>query len=403
LAFQFQRATKQQRKARIALIGPSGSGKTYSALAIASGMGNNIAVIDTENHSSTLYADVFDFSVLSLDTFSPETYVAAIRAAEQAGFDVLIIDSLSHGWIGKDGALEQVDKAAARSRSGNTFSAWREVTPKHNELVDTMIRCNCHLIVTMRAKTEYVVEQVQRGGKTVSAPRKIGLAPVQRDGLEYEFDLVADMDLDNNMIVSKTRFPFLNAEVVNQPGAETGERIVSWLADGAPAPQPAPQPQFAKPEKPAQKPANKQQAKPTPNTPDSDSLRKRFFAVARDLAVPSEIAKDWAKEAFAANGEPLGSFNDIPPELLSKTVEAMADSQRSKAFVGSVTTWYRTKLLKGATAYCGDEKQAREWVQATTNKKPDEATLAELEVFAKELAKASEPPAEGFDLDDVPF
>jgi len=78
-------------------------------------MGKNIAVIDTENHSSTLYADTFDFSVLSLETFfGRKTYVEAIKAAEQAGFDVLIIDSLSHGWIGKDGALEQVDKAAAR-------------------------------------------------------------------------------------------------------------------------------------------------------------------------------------------------------------------------------------------------------------------------------------------------
>ncbi len=174
MAFQFQKATKQQRKARIALIGPSGSGKTYSALAIAQGMGSNIAVIDTEFQSTTLYADTFDFSVLSLESFAPETYVAAIKAAEEAGFDVLIIDSLSHAWIGKDGALAQVDKAAARSRSGNTFAAWREVTPKHNELVDTMIRCNCHLIVTMRAKTEYVIEQVERGARPSRSPVRSG-------------------------------------------------------------------------------------------------------------------------------------------------------------------------------------------------------------------------------------
>jgi len=390
--FQFQKATKQQRKARIALIGPSGSGKTYSALAIASGMGKNIAVIDTENHSSTLYADTFDFSVLSLETFSPQTYVEAIKAAEQAGFDVLIIDSLSHGWIGKDGALEQVDKAAARSRSGNTFSAWREVTPKHNELVDTMIRCNCHLIVTMRAKTEYVVEQVQRGGKTVSAPRKIGLAPVQRDGLEYEFDLVADMDLDNNMIVSKTRFPFLNAEVVNKPGPELGKQIVSWLEDGTPVPTPQPQQQFT----PASKPQPKPQAKPEPTANDFDNLRKRFFAISRELSVPSELAKRWAKEAFG-NGKSLDSFNDIPAGRLERTINAMADKEHSAAFVNGVTTWYRQKLLSDATAYCGDEDGAREWMRATLNKVPEEATIAELEMFAQDLANATEPP----DTDEV--
>ena len=156
----------------------------------------------------------------------------------------------------------------------------------------------------MRAKTQ--VEQVQRGGKQ-SLRKEDGLAPVQRDGLEYEFDLVADMDLDNNMIVSKTRFPFLNAEVVNKPGPELGKQIVSWLEDGTPVPTPQPQQQFT----PASKPQPKPQAKPEPTANDFDNLRKRFFAISRELSVPSEIAKQWAKEAYS-NGKPLDSFNDIP-------------------------------------------------------------------------------------------
>jgi len=233
--FTFQKAQRAQRKARIALIGPSGSGKTYTALQLAKGLAGpngRIAVIDTENSSAALYADEFEFDVLNLDTFSPEVYVQAIQAAEAAGYDVLIIDSLSHAWAGKDGALEQVDRVARRMQSNNTFAAWREVTPKHNELVEAMVRCKCHLIVTMRAKTEYIVETDPKTGKT--APRKVGLAPIQREGLEYEFDIVADMDLDNHFIVSKTRYKPLTGQVIHKPTADLGRQIRAWLESGAP-------------------------------------------------------------------------------------------------------------------------------------------------------------------------
>lgn len=235
MEFVFQRAVRKQRKARIGIIGPSGSGKTFTALQIAKGLAGpngRIAVIDTENYSSSLYADQFDFDVLNLETFAPQTYTAAIRAAEQAGYDVLIIDSLSHAWSGKDGALEQVDRAAIRSRSGNTFAAWREVTPAHNKMVDAIVRAKMHVIATMRAKTEYIIEQVQRNGRTVHEPRKVGLAPIQRDGMEYEFDMVADMDLEHRFIVSKSRAPFLTDAVIDKPGPELGEQIREWLDTG---------------------------------------------------------------------------------------------------------------------------------------------------------------------------
>src|SRR5690606_4428435 len=206
--------------------------KTFTALQIATGLAGpngRIAVIDTENYSSSLYADRFTFDVLPLDTFSPAIYVQAIQAAEAAGYDVLIIDSLSHAWAGKDGALEQVDKAAARTR-GNSFAAWREVTPQHNALVDAIVRAKLHVVVTMRAKTEYVVDKDERTGKTT--PRKVGLAPVQRDGMEYEFDIVADMDHDNRFIVSKTRLSDLAGAVIQRPGPELGEQIRNWLDTG---------------------------------------------------------------------------------------------------------------------------------------------------------------------------
>jgi hypothetical protein len=241
MAFTITKATKIQSKARIGIIGPAGSGKTYSALAIAVGLGQRIAVIDTENASAAKYAGSFDFDVLALDSFAPRTYVEAIHAIEAANYDVLIIDSLSHAWSGKGGALEMVDAAAKRNQ-GNSYVGWRDVTPEHNRMVEAMVRCKSHLIVTMRSKTEYVLDKDERTGRT--APRKVGMAPVQRDGLEYEFDIAGDMDLDHNWMITKTRCSALDGMVLNKPGAWVAQQITAWLNDGA-SPPPAPEPKIA--------------------------------------------------------------------------------------------------------------------------------------------------------------
>ena len=227
----FVKATKRESKLRLALIGASGSGKTYSALAIATGLGGKIAVIDTERGSASKYADKFSFDVLELDSFSPERYVEAIGEAAKAGYQILVIDSLSHAWSGKDGALEMVDRAAKKSQSGNTYTAWRDVTPKHNEMVDAIVQAPMHIIATMRAKTEYVLETNERGKQV---PRKVGLAPVQRDGMEYEFDVVATMDADNNMIVEKSRCEAMSGQVYSKPNGQVSEVLGRWLSGERP-------------------------------------------------------------------------------------------------------------------------------------------------------------------------
>jgi len=228
MKYAFEKATKEKIKARIALIGPSGGGKTYTALRLAAALGDRVAVIDTENNSACLYADEFSFDTLALESVSPQSYVQAIHAAEQAGYDVLIIDSLSHAWAGKDGALAMADKGAAKYR-GNTFAAWRDVTPHHNALVDALVHCKCHLIAGMRSKTEYIIEKDNKGK---SRPVKVGMAPIQRQGMEYEFDIVGDLDLDHNLIISKTRCKALDGQVIALPGEELGQAILNWLAAG---------------------------------------------------------------------------------------------------------------------------------------------------------------------------
>jgi hypothetical protein len=198
----FTKATKKQARARIAFEGPSGSGKTYTALITARALGKRIALIDTEHRSASLYADEFDFDTLPLDRYDPQVLIEALAVAAASGYDVVIVDSLSHFWMGTDGMLEQVDKAAKRSAGGNTFGGWKDMAPLERKMIEAMLAFPGHVIATMRQKTEWVIEENDRGKKV---PRKIGLKAVQRDGLEYEFTIVGDLNHENELVVSKSR------------------------------------------------------------------------------------------------------------------------------------------------------------------------------------------------------
>lgn len=233
----FKRATRQKLRGRIAIDGPSGSGKTFTALRMATALGKKIAVINSESGAIQKYLGLapdgipFEFDVLELDNdYSPARYTEAILMAGQAGYDVLVIDSLSHAWEGIGGALEMVDKSQDR----NKFGAWRNVTPLHNRMVQAILHSPCHVIATMRSKTEYVLETDPKTNKQV--PRKVGMAPVQRSGMEYEFDIYCSMDWDHVMTVTKTRCPEMDGLRELKPSAVTFERFTAWLNDGSEIP-----------------------------------------------------------------------------------------------------------------------------------------------------------------------
>lgn len=227
----FRKAQRKQAKLRLALAGPSGSGKTYSALLIAKGLGGPVAMIDTERRSGELYSHLYDYDVSPIDgPFDPQAYIDRIKAAEEAGYNVLIIDSLSHAWAGAGGILDIKDRIAKSSRNSNEFTAWREATPKHNELVDTILKSSCHIIVTLRTKTAY--EVVQEEGKKAKVT-KLGLAFVQREGLDYEFTVVLDLSIDGHVATStKDRTGIFDGQYTT-PSEETGRRLVEWLNSGA--------------------------------------------------------------------------------------------------------------------------------------------------------------------------
>lgn len=233
MSFTFTKATKKQAKARIAFEGPSGSGKTYTSLITATALGQRIALIDTEHRSASLYADEFDFDTLELDSYDPQILTQALAAAGQQGYDVVVIDSLSHFWMGSDGMLEQVDRAAKRSAGGNTFGGWKEMRPVERRMIEAMLAFPGHLIATMRTKTEWVVEENDRGKKV---PKKIGLKAEQREGLEYEFTLVGTLDLENTLVVTKSRCKDLSGAVISRPDTAFGMTLGSWLEDGEAGP-----------------------------------------------------------------------------------------------------------------------------------------------------------------------
>lgn len=213
---------------RMALFGPSGSGKSYTALNIACNIKPDarVAVIDTERGSARLYAKQFKFDVVELSDYSPRNYIDLLLAAERHGYDVVVVDSLSHAWMGTGGVLDMVDKARAKSTSGNSFTAWKDATPMQNKLVDAILGVRCHVIATLRVKTEWVLETNERGKQV---PRKVGLAPVQREGIEYEFGICGEIDADHRLVFTKSRCPQLADAVFPKAGGEVATILRDWL------------------------------------------------------------------------------------------------------------------------------------------------------------------------------
>lgn len=231
----FQKATKEQSKLRLAISGPAGAGKTYSALRIGTFLGKT-AFIDTERGSARLYADRFDFDVLELTTYEPASFVQAIKAAEDAGYEVIVIDSLSHAWSGEGGVLDQVDRIAKLKAQksnkwgdGDKFDAWKEGGKLHQSLIDAILGSKCHIICCMRAKMEYVRESGANGKATV---RKVGMAPVQRDQLEFEFTMFGEMNQEHELMITKTRIAEFEDQIIVKPGEEFAAKLKEFLEKG---------------------------------------------------------------------------------------------------------------------------------------------------------------------------
>lgn len=254
---KFEKAVRKKAKLRLALTGPSGSGKTLSALLLAKGIGGQIAVLDSERDSASLYAEPItlpggdvvtppEFDSLSLSApYTPERYIEAIRAAESAGYTTMIIDSITHEWSGVGGCLELVDEIAKARYRGNSWSAWNDVTPRHRALLDAILQSPMHMIVTLRSKTETAQQEGQNGKKNVV---KLGMKAEQRDGFEYEMTIVLDLAHDGNYATAtKDRTGLLMGRDPFVVSDATGAALLNWLESGA-APTPVEQPRLTEDE-----------------------------------------------------------------------------------------------------------------------------------------------------------
>ena len=227
MAIEIRKAERVKSKLRLALAGPAGSGKTMSALKIAKGLGDTVCLIDTERGSGDLYANLYDYSVISLEPpFKPDTLIEAIRMAEKADFNVIIIDSLSHFWSDDGGILDQAD--TMQNSGKNRFTMWADLTPQHRRLVNSLLNSPKHIIGTMRSKQEYAMETDEKGKASV---KKLGLAPVQREGMEYEFTVFFDISQDHYAKATKDRTNMFGNEVFIAD-EQTGIRLMKWLNEG---------------------------------------------------------------------------------------------------------------------------------------------------------------------------
>lgn len=225
---QLQTANRKQAKIKMGIQGVSGGGKSLSALLIAFGLINDwskIAVIDSENRSAHLYAHLGPYKVLNLDPpFSPERYTEAIDICEKAGMEVIILDSISHEWEGRGGILD-----IHSGMAGNSFTNWAKLTPRHNSFVEKMLQCDAHIIATIRSKQDYVLNE--KNGKQI--PEKVGLKGVTREGMDYEFTLVLEVDIKHNAIATKDRTGVFVGKPEFRITIETGRIISDWCHEGA--------------------------------------------------------------------------------------------------------------------------------------------------------------------------
>lgn len=319
MAMQLTKATRQKTKMKLGIAGVSGSGKTYSALLLAKGMAgkwDKVAVIDTENGSANLYAHLGDYNVISLEApYTPERYIEAIEVCEQAGMEVVILDSMSHEWDGKGGILEMHS-----AMTGNSFTNWGKLTPRHNKFIDKILHSPIHMICTMRSKQDYVLNE--KDGKQV--PQKVGLKAITREGVDYEFTLVFDIDIKHNATASKDRTELFMDKPDFVISEQTGKTIKAWTEKGVESTVESPDDEYIDALMPDEDLKTVTEKKFL-DTAEGKSLSKSYYAIAKDAGVEAMVAKDKAKTHYK-----LESYTDITKDQLNNMINAMKKLKEKK-------------------------------------------------------------------------
>lgn len=249
MALQLKQAQRKKAYLKLGISAPSGGGKTLGALLIGYGLmkekypkenedfrWGKIAIVDTENGSGELYVGaeiantkIGHYNAVTLTApFEAEKYIQAIDLCEESGIEVCIIDSTTHLWSGEGGLLEQ--QSALSKRTGNGYTAWRDITPQHNKFVEKMLQTPMHIIATMRAKQEYALDKDDKGNNGFKV-RKMGLEPEQRKGMEYEFTLFLEINAEHEAFGSKDRTSIYDQKTF-KIDPKVGQTLMEWLEGG---------------------------------------------------------------------------------------------------------------------------------------------------------------------------
>ncbi|WP_004472132.1 ATP-binding protein [Leptospira santarosai] len=293
----FVKATKEKSKLRAAMFGPAGAGKTFTSLSMGEGLGKKIAVIDSEKGSSAKYSDRFNFDISVLEDKSIDSYIQQIQEAGSLGYDVLIIDSGTHAW---QELLDEVDRIAKSKFNGNSYAAWSYGTPKQKKLISALYDFPGHLIFTMRSKTEYILSFNDKGQQI---PKRVGLAPEQGKGVEFEFDILFEMNVEHNATIIKDRTGKFQDLFIEKPGKVFGQALSDWLSVGI-------------------------QPKPKENKPSSEKYRSFIDLIQKvqratnltDEQKKNEllrIKKSWEKIKDIFSESEIHFFNDGKNEILN--------------------------------------------------------------------------------------
>jgi energy-coupling factor transporter ATP-binding protein EcfA2 len=305
----FTKAARDSAKLKLAITGPSGSGKTTAALRCARGLVGplgKIAVIDTENRSASLYSDLTDFYVLNIEPpFEHSQFADAIKAAEANGYDAVIIDSASHLWEAILAYKDKLDR-----RGGNSYTNWNEAGGKFREVVDCLLAANLHVISCLRSKMEHALEKDDKGRTTI---RKVGMAPIMRDGIEYEFTLVLDLDMGHQAVSSKDRTRLFDGRIV-EITEETGKALGQWLSGAKVEPA---------------KPAAKEEAKPKAKH-DPDEGKKILAKVNEAWKALGKDDGDVGKACKFAGDEKANCFDGLNVSSLRKLLTELERQMQIK-------------------------------------------------------------------------
>ena len=228
MAIQIRPANRSQSKLRLGISGPAGSGKTYSAILLASGIAplEKVVFLDTENGSASMYSDLGKYNVATMSPpYSPEAFISAIKECEDAGMEVIVIDSASMEWSGPGGVLDIHGKLL-----GNSFTNWAKVTPRHDAFIQAILQSKCHIIACTRRKSDYSVDKDSQGKTTIT---KVGLAAVQRDSFEFELTTEFILDQVHMTTVGKDRTGIWMDKPSFQITKGTGKVLLDWCNSGA--------------------------------------------------------------------------------------------------------------------------------------------------------------------------